>query len=581
MICAPTDIEANLKYRQEILELGQTSQSAREEIWLAAARDANWFSSVFLYGFNPRDFPDSPQRPFIPYDFQRQASDRIGAAIGKHNLVIPKCRAVGGTYIVLSKLFHRWMFRPMQSFLLASAKEDRVDEFDDPDCLFWKLRHFITCLPKWMRPPTEDIKLRLYNPETESVFNGETTNQNLGRGGRRTAILLDEAAAMANGEKVIASVLDISNTSIFLSTPKGAFGGFHSLFQKYQKEAPNRVIMMPWTDHPIYSVDLEYDGDGKPTSPWYREKCLNAPGPRYIAQEIDMSFNASGGPFFEPELVEKLLKQIRQPVQKGEIMFDREDIKPKWTKSSVGKMLVWCPVDSESPAPGAYVVGCDISMGVGGSQSSQSTISVYNALTGEKAAEYKNNRIAPSDFAWYAVAVCRWFHNAKLIWGSQGPGSTFGKVVIEDCRYFRVYMRGDPESLNPRKTRRYGYPEQGPSREIMFGNYRDALSDGRIRNFSREAIEELRMFIFATDGTVQHSAAIQKDQDPENKGRLHGDIVISDALSWQLLRETMKTKGAQKKEAIARYGSFAWRMNETEKAMRDKADWASTESFAW
>lgn len=26
-----------------------------------------------------------------------------------------------------------------------------------------------------------------------------------------------------------------------------------------------------WTKHPVKSVDLQYDADGKPTSPWFRE----------------------------------------------------------------------------------------------------------------------------------------------------------------------------------------------------------------------------------------------------------------------------------------------------------------------
>jgi len=501
---------------------------------------------------------------------------------------------MGVTTLILAALFHRWLFRPMQSFLLLSAKEDRVDDMSDPSCLFWRLDHMLDCLPKWMRPPIEPRVhrklLTLVNPETGSVFNGESTNANADRGGVRTAVMADEVGAMPNAESVIDAIGPLTESLFLVSTPQGQYGAFYKKYQDWLVDAPDRIILLHWTMHQefskgMYFTDEAVDGYShpswngrKPRSPWYDKECLKLTSKRRISQELDVAFHGAGGPYFEPELIERLLKSARQPAIRGELQFDRETLEPKWEKITGGRLMLWCQTDGAKPAEGEYVAACDIASGKGGEMSSQSVIVVYNAKTGEKAAEYKNSRIAPESFAWYAVAICKWFHDAKLIWGSQGPGSTFGKVVVEDCRYHRIYWRGDVESVANAKSKKWGYVEIGASREILFGNYRDALTEDRCRNFSEEAIKELRQFIYSPDGSIQHSNAIQKDTDPENKGKLHGDIVVADALAWQLLKQTLKSPLVARKQNAPRYGTFAWRMKEEERRRNSEADWSVAES---
>lgn len=519
-----------------VIDLGNSSKLARDEIRVAAERDVVWFIDTFLWGYNPKDEASAPERPFITYGFQERLAHKLTAAIGVHDLLIPKSRAVGGTYIILARLFHSWLFKRMQSFLLASAKQDRVDRRGDPSTLFWKLDHFLNCLPPWLRPVSDRAELRLFNEETESIFNGESTNQNVDRGGRRTAILADEAAAMNDADKIAASIQHVTNSCIWLSTFQGAYGTFYNLFQRYSAESPDWVVKLHWKDHPVYSKGL-YHGPLGPRSPWYDRQCLRAPGPKWIAQELDMEPTAAGGRYFEEELVQRLLAKCIAPRHRGELEHDSEEPKFNSVPSS-GRLLLWCDLPSGRPPPGDYVMGQDIALGTGGEMSSQSAVSVYHRTTGLKVAEFKYNRIAPSPFARFCVALAKWFHNAKMIWGCQGPGVTFGKTVTEDCRYFNIFYREDETSTDRKRTRKMGYSEQGDSRIAMFGGYIDALHQGRITNLSKEAVEELRQFIISPTGTIEHSKAMQAD-DPENKGKLHGDVVISDALACRLLPDKM------------------------------------------
>jgi len=540
---APKALEENLRYRRAVIELGNSSKEARDDIWAAASRDPIWFIDTFGWTSNFKDHPQNPDRPFITYTYQEDACNRIRRAIGYHDIIVPKSRAMGGTYIILATMLHMWLFYPKQNYLLASAKEDRVDKRGDPSSLFWKLDDMLGNLPKWMVPDFDRVELKLINNENGSVFAGESTNRNVDRGGRRTAILADEAAAMANAELIAQSIQYVTNTCIWLSTFAGAYGHFYNTYNKWSKEHPEWVIRMHWTQHPLYSQGLEKDADGKPTSPWYRHECARTPSKRSIAQEVDMDPQASGGQYFPTELREKLMAMmVLEPFVVGDMDADSfED--PKWHPSSRGRLKLWFhPGDDGKPPPSKYVIGHDIATGKGGSQSSQSCASVWDAVTGEKVAEFLDNKITPTTFARYAAQLGKWFYNAKLIWGSLGPGSDFGKTLVEDCQYGNVYFRLEEGKVNKKRTKKYGYPESGEYRETLFSTYFDALDTHRIINRSRQAVEELAQYIFGPDGSVQHCEAIQREQDPENAGKLHGDIVIADAMANILLRECKQTK---------------------------------------
>jgi hypothetical protein len=562
MARAPKDLRQNLQYRAKLLELGRTSKLARDEMWATASRDPIWFIDSFLWTFNPKDFPLNPRRPFVTWDFQERTVHKIIASIGQNDLIFPKSRAMGATYIILATLFWQWCFRPMQSFLLASAKEDRVDRRDDPSCLFWKLDDFLKCVPAWMRPAFDRTELKLAQLENGSVFNGESTNKNVDRGGRRTAILADEAAAMTDAEKIAASITHVTNTCLWLSTPQGAFGAFYKLHQQMQRESPENVIRLHWTQHPLYSQGLYYDSSNKPRSPWYDKQCLRAPGPKWIAQELDIGFNESGGQYFEQPLIDRLMRTtVRKPDRVGELDFDNEELEPTWRGVKEGRLLYWgLMMPDGTPPPGEYLVGCDIASGKGGEMSSQSAVTVVKAKTGEKVAEWKYNRITPTNFARFCVALCKWFHGAKLIWGSQGPGGDFGKTVA-DCNYGRIY--DDEKGRAGQRTRKPGYAETSPEKRlILLGAYRDALNEGKYINRSEAAVQECRQFIFA-NGSVEHSSAMQSDE-PENKGKLHGDVVIADALTNWLLQDIPPVPKPSEFEPPI--GSMMWRHLEMERA---------------
>lgn len=534
-----------------------------------------FFVNTMLWTFDPQNYPDSPERPIILRAKQESALHTVIDSIGKRNLIFPKSRRVGVTTMILAVMFWRWCYKRRQSFLLLSAKEDRVDNRGDPSSLFWKLDFMHECLPSWMAPPLDRTKLKFLNPENGSIINGESTNRDADRGGVRTSVMADEVPAMHDSEAVINSISPLTESLFQVGTPQGAFGVFYDTYQELLDRAPERVVLIHWThiedfvkglywtDEPVLGYSEPSWGGRKPRSIWYDKECLKFPGRlKKIAQEYDIAWHAAGGQYFESELIQRLLgSTVRPPLLRGEIDYSRSP--SRWTPTGRGNLLLWIPVDDDGPPEANYGVGCDLSWGTAGEMSSQSALSIVNRDTGEKVAEYKTSRMPPHVFAPLAAAVCRWFHGAKIAWGAQGPGVPFGRCLTEECGYWNIAYREDDETPGAKRGKKIGLSEQGPARTVLFETYQNNLSTGRFVNRSIEAVKELQQFIFGPDG-IEHSRAIQASVDPENKGKHHGDIVIADAMANRLLtvRKAIQADKDFDMTTRAPRGSMAERLQE-------------------
>lgn len=184
--------------------------------------------------------------PFITWDYQNEAFERMQKAMDDgHDVVIEKSRDMGASWMMLTLFQWRWQFYPLQSFLMMSRKEDYVDSTGNPDSLFWKLDFLLEYQPSWLRPVFTRNQMMLVNVENKSVISGETTNQNAGRGGRRTAILIDEAAAITKLVDVDAATADVTDCRFWNSTPMG-----RNHFYRLRCSKAAEVITMHWRSHP-------------------------------------------------------------------------------------------------------------------------------------------------------------------------------------------------------------------------------------------------------------------------------------------------------------------------------------------
>lgn len=519
---------------------------------------------ALCWTYNPKDYPESPNLPFIPWDYQLSGQETIESSIGVDDVLIEKSRDMGATWIILAEFFWRWWKMPGQSFLLGSRKEELVEKKGDTRTLFWKLDYMLERMPKFFLPNFERTERHLQNLENGSVIDGEATNDDFGRGDRRTAILLDEFAAVRNGHSVLSATRDTTRTRIFLATPKGAVGAYYDQRKKMVAEKPKQIVRWHWSVHPSKSIGLYIGEDGKYRSPWYDNECSRAATPQEIAQELDIDYVASAWQFFDGTQLESIAAKAREPLWSGEILFDEDGTDPKLSRQQWGRLSLWCPLSAAGvPPEDEYAVTCDIATGTAGECSSQSAATIVSLTKGIKVGRYNSSTIRPREFAACSVAICRLFHNAKLNFEANGPGAEFSRAVIHDTKYRSVYYRKSDDAAGGSKI---GWWSTGETKRTLLARYRDALKTGEFTNYDAQAILECREFVQKPDGTVIHQRA-DAPMNPAGAGDLHGDMVIADAIGYRMVeiwRKSRSIKANARSPAPAEQVGSAWkRIEET------------------
>lgn len=565
----PRSLRDNLMFRRGVSRscLGDREQQIRiNEI---CRQDLLFWINTFGWTLDPRKLTHNSttlgaRTPFITWDYQEEALRGLEAWLEKpEDGLIEKSRDMGASWIVCGWMLWRWLYRDHQSFLMVSRKEMLVD--GDEDSLFAHIRFMMKGLPLWMIPKGsyKDIKLQLQNFRNGSVIDGESTTSNIGRGGRRTSILCDEFAAFEGGGfEVLSATADNTNCRIFNSTPMGTANAFFA-----QREKGTSRIRMHWSKHPekkrglyrplgsgrfeLLDPTFDYTGvkmvDEAPRSeeglrsPWYDRQCERRAHAWEIAQELDIDYQGSSYPFFDPRMMDEIRKEFcREPVRVGRIEKRGNDDAPEYVfvDDPKGHVKLWCHLDAYGKPPGRreYLAGCDVAQGTG---ASDSAVSLVDQLSGEKVAEAAFNRWSINEYAEIVWNLCHFFQADSLpylIWEATGPGRTFGKVIVEEMHYPRHYMDKEDSKVGSRPSEKYGWFSTIDRKRDLLQTYRELLKERRFINPSFEAIREAGFYIFE-GGRIEYRGPTSSN-DPSNAGVNHGDRVVADALCAKLLFES-------------------------------------------
>lgn len=550
-------VAGNTAFRRLCIEKAVKSSKDADELWIMCSRDMLFFVNTFCFTYDPRLVPKSTVVPFITYDFQDVALDDIKCAIeGGYDELSEKSRDMGASWMYLTVYTWFWLFSPYQSFRLISRNADLVDKAEDPDCLFWKVMFILKRLPSFLLPRYTKNIMMLKNEDNDSTITGCTTTGDAARGGRCTSMLIDEMAAIEEGDALLSSTRDVTRCRLFNSTHKGAGTAFYRL-----SVGNIRKLRLHWSLHPVkgrglyyftkqkelvrlddfagevrvgdkvYKFPDEYPfrDDGKLRSPWYDNECDRAAHPMEIAQELDMDPFASDFQYFDGSVIAEIEKRdVRPPFKTVDLEFDADTLEPlELTDTDGAKLKLWIYPDTvgRMPAGASFAMGIDISAGTG---ASNSAISVNNLKTGEKVAEFADPWIKPESFAKYAVALAKLFNDAYMIWDGGGPGRTFGDEVI-NLGYRNIYYRRNEKSLSKKISDIPGCFLTPDEKKSILGAYRKDLKEGNFTQRSREANAECLAYIYTTRNTIEHSEGA-KNIDPSGAKDNHGDRVIADAL---------------------------------------------------
>ena len=194
--------------------------------------------------------------------------------------ITDKSREMGMSWLTIALATTVCLFNEGVSVGFGSRKEEYVDKRGDPKSLLYKVRQFLSFIPREFRGTYEERLhapyMRIQFPDTGSIITGEA-GDNIGRGDRASFYIVDESAWLPHPELVEASLSQTTNCRIDISTPRG----MNNPFARKRHGGNISVFSLHWRDDP------------RKDQAWYEKKCKDIDDPVVIAQEIDLDYSAS------------------------------------------------------------------------------------------------------------------------------------------------------------------------------------------------------------------------------------------------------------------------------------------------
>lgn len=606
-VVVPKDVTANLEWRVKVLEPcegnGPDAERRREWVKAVCARSPVVAVNLLFWTYLVNQvMPDGsevaaeqPWRPFVTWPVQDEAIVDISHSIDhRQPIMLWKSREMGASWLVLAEFARRLLFVGGK-FLVMSRAYELVENGDDSDSLFWKLRSLISpeFLPKWLVGGIKDLKANLYNKWNEGQVAGRSTTSSQGAGGRRDAALLDEFAHVENAKKLDTTLADTAKCRIYTSTPlAGSY--FNKL--RFAKKVP--CIELPWFRSPTKAAGLRYfkneDGAWELTSEWDQIQRAKRP-PWDYAENVAMSERGSAEEYFPSGMLADVIRKWVAPPKKcGELSFDKSR-SPKDISVALRKRVwettrfvqgdphnsdwrFWCdlPLDRDTglarpPQDTLYIIGADLAKGTG---ASNTAFAVYDAKTREKVAEFSSPKVMPSDAARLLVASAYWFGGTMdpmLIWEQNGPGLEVGMEIMQ-MGYPRIYWMQVLTQGDQPKTKRPGYHNRGTNRKYLYGRYREMLLwKQNIINRSKDAIEQCDQYIVEDNGNITASTLLDEKTGAREA---HADMVTADALCAWVLDEQAQIAPTMKPRYLPEMSLAAELQREAvEKREREQHAW--------
>ena len=585
----------NMQFRKLCVGMGYDSHEFAEEVWILCARDPLFFLNTFAYLLETRAKQDwnttdrygtNKVIPFITRGYQDTLVTNILLHLGRKDIVIPKSRETGISWIMIAIAAWDWIFHDQTHIGFVSKDLLSANNPSDPDALFSKFHFLIEHLPYWMLSPTDyerNIGNNTYkNKRNLSSLTAYPAKADIGRGGRKLWILQDEFHFFEQGDDYAAldSTVHVTPCRVFVSTAnrdRGMSGAFYDVCSDATKNGV--MLIVDWKDDPdkrrgLYHADqvegtdtyrlviddkefwdqyanadgVSYrnplEGHDQPenypfilddrTRSLYYDHVWNRPGstPQSVAAELDRNFGGATAQIFNPQLLQRTIDAAKPPLIRGDVTKN-PDKKDQWefTQLSVGgSTQMWFlleegPDGRKVPPKGEYVFGADVSAGTGGDYSSYSALSGLNKETGEQVFSWRSNRVDPIQFAELTHWVLTWFYGAYLVPEINGPlGTLYINKLTQGMNYGNVYRRVRRDVGYKAVTERIGYMNADRGIELL-KNLESMVRNGRVIPHSKVALNECGRY-FLKNGRLVHSAAESTD-DGAGMGLAHGDEAIS------------------------------------------------------
>jgi hypothetical protein len=209
---------------------------------------ADW-ASDWLMTYDPR-LKGVKSVPFVLFPKQREWIDWfLARRAADENGITPKSRELGMSWLAMAISVWMCLFEEGISVGFGSQVKADVDNSQNPDSLFWKGRFMLENLPVeftggWTAADNA-IDMQLRFPITGGMITGDC-GDDIGRGGRKSVVFLDEAAHLDHPELAEAALSNTTNCRIDISSVKGS----NNPFGRKMTEGKVPCFQLHWRDDP-------------------------------------------------------------------------------------------------------------------------------------------------------------------------------------------------------------------------------------------------------------------------------------------------------------------------------------------
>lgn len=362
-------------------------------------------------------------------DLYEPQENFLNSILTRHYVIALKSRQIGFSTITQAYITYCFTFFNNVRAGIVSRQSEESTAFAR------KIHNMLSELPKWLCPQyqkkTEQTAVLDNGCELHASWVNQKNPESLFRGPSITIAVIDEAAHIDNigeawtgfGPSLVKSQTDadknnIPYATIIISTPNKTVGTGKWFYDRWQQAHEEDSVYVPHKVH--WSEVKEFREDPK----WYKTQCqMLYNDPSLIAQELELKFIASSNSFLPPQTIEVLNDVSVEP--KTKINLD------------TAQLWQWYPPDSQK----YYLIGVDIASSSG---SDFSTIEIFDYLTFEQVAEYKN-KMRVDDFCNVISTICKLFPKHLIIPEHNSLGNQVVEFLTRSSESYNIYKPSDSD----------------------------------------------------------------------------------------------------------------------------------------
>lgn len=540
--------------------MGSEDEAVQLQQREACSRSLLWWLTYFGWTYRVKevgaDGVDRPARvqhvPFIPWPCQIRELSRLHRCVLEgRDVVGPKSRDMGYSWLVVSLATWFFLFRPESHILLSSRVEDLVDRPGDPDTLFWKIEYLIHSQPSYLLPVAKEhllsggryrshMSLSLPREFGNSSIMGCATTPHIGRAGRKLFIGFDEQAFVPFASESWQSASDSTSCRIAWSTPGAAGSKFDQLWESATLTGVPELSKLTYEEHPEKAAGGRWavDADGRVTrrpgtvywwSPWF-ERQLEKRDWLDLAMNVLCMRGLSGDAFFDSVALHwHLSASVVEPVR-AELECD--SMGHRWREHSRGRWFVYRPIPD---ATDRHVIFADPSWGQGSANCAACVMSVNGR---ELIAEFVDSATAPVPFAevlaMAARTVFRGCEDQCMIgYEVNGPGGEFDGHLWR-AGHFRIWRERRLGTVSESMTSRYGWTSNRDKKKAVLSALNRALIKRDLIPRSAQMLQEALRYVICSDGSIDIASRADLDTGAREA---HGDRVIAAAGAWMMVKD--------------------------------------------